>query len=124
MILLDTNCLINLLVPGSPDASRIRGWYQEEDLCTATVAWYEFLCGPVDDEGILVARSMLRDRILPYTQDQAAESARLWNLAGRPRRLRVDSMVAAAAIVANATLATANKEDFFIFKAEGLRLKS
>ena len=123
MILLDTNYLIRVLVPDSVEAERVTDWYQaHEDLCTSSVAWYEFLCGPVDDEGILIVQSLLQGRVLPFTADQAAESARLHNATGRKRGLRVDAMIAAAAIIANAELATGNVVDFSNFKPFGLRL--
>lgn len=123
MILLDTNYLIRALVPGSVEAAAIFGWIDaQEDLCTSSVCWYEFLCGPVDEEGVIVVRAILRERILPFTGDQAAESSRLFNAVGRKRSLRVDAMIAAAAIVANAELATANFDDFAGFEPLGLRL--
>lgn len=123
MILLDTNYLINVLIPASAEAERIVAWYDEEELCTTAVTWYEFLCGPVPDEGVDIVRSILHDRILPYTADQAAESSRLFNATGRSRRLRVDAMIAAAAITTNAELATANTDDFATFVPFGLRLR-
>lgn len=123
MILLDTNYLINVLIVGCSEAERVKAWYQEDELCTTAIAWYEFLCGPVDDEGIMVVRSLLHDRILPFTADQAAESSRLFNVTGRKRNLRVDAMIAAASIVTNADFATANQDDFACFSAFGLRLK-
>jgi len=123
MILLDTNYLIRTLVPDSREAGRVLDWYQGGvELCTSSVAWYEFLCGPVDDEGILIIQSMLSERILPFTADQAAESSRLFNATGRKRTLRVDAMIAAAAIMANAELATDNTPDFEHFLQWGLRL--
>lgn len=122
MILLDTNYLIRLLVRGSVEAAAVVAWYREEELCTSAVCWYEFCCGPVDLEGEAVVRGLLRDRVLPFTADQAAESARLFNAVGRSRSLRVDAMIAAAAIVTNARLATANTMDFRNFEAQGLRL--
>jgi predicted nucleic acid-binding protein len=61
-------------------------------------------------------------RIIPYTADQAVESARLFNAAGRPRGLRVDAMIAAVAVVADARLATTNTKDFARFEPFGLRL--
>ncbi len=110
-------------MPDSVESERIVDWFQAgEDLCTSSIAWYEFLCGPVDDEGVLVVQSLLQDRILPYTTDQATESARLFNATGRKRHLRVDSMIAAAAIIANADLATGNIEHFLGFRNYGLRL--
>jgi predicted nucleic acid-binding protein len=123
MILLDTNYLIRALVPGSAEAAAVFGWIDaQEDLCASSVCWYEFLCGPVDEEGAIVVRAILRDRILPFTGDQAAESSRLFNAVGRKRTLRVDAMIAAAAIVSNADLATANLDDFSAFEPFGLRL--
>jgi len=123
MILLDTNYLIRALVPDSVESERIVDWFQAgEDLCTSSIAWYEFLCGPVDDEGVLVVQSLLQDRILPYTTDQATESARLFNATGRKRHLRVDSMIAAAAIIAAAELATGNTGHFADFRKFGLKL--
>jgi len=91
-------------------------------LCTSAVVWYEFLCGPVDDEAVDLVRAILDDRVIPFTADQAIESARLYLATGRQRRLRVDGMIAAAAIVANAALATENTDDFRAFAPFGLRL--
>jgi predicted nucleic acid-binding protein len=123
MILLDTNFLIRTLVSGSIESRQVADWFKSgEALCTSSVVWYEFLCGPVDDEGILVILALLQDRILPFTADQASESARLFNAVGRKSQLRVDAMIAAAAIVSNAQLATGNTEDFSAFSIQGLRL--
>ena len=123
MILLDTNYLIRALVKDAPEARTIREWLTRgESLCTSSIVWYEFLCGPVDEDGIELVSSLLNDRSLPFTADQAAESARLYNSVGRTRRLRVDAMIAAAAIVVNAALATDNTEDFAAFTPFGLRL--
>ena len=123
MILLDANYLIRALVKDAQELERIRAWLTEgENLCTSAVVWYEFLCGPVDDTGVNVVRAILNDRVLPFTADQAAESARLYNAVGRQRHLRVDAMIASAAIVANAALATNNIEGFRAFTPSGLRL--
>jgi predicted nucleic acid-binding protein len=123
VILLDTNYLIRALVKDSPESARILAWAgEDEELVSSSVVWYEFLCGPVGEEEVEIVRLLLDDRIIPYTADQAAESARLYNAVGRPRRLRIDAMIAAAAIVANAGLATDNEEDFEPFSPFGLRL--
>jgi predicted nucleic acid-binding protein len=123
MIILDTNYLIRSLVEGTSEALRIVDWIQTgETLCTSGVAWYEFLCGPVDDEGIFVVRSLLNERILPFTADQAAEAARLFNETGRKRNLRVDAMIASAAIITGAELATENIRDFTNFTPMGLKM--
>ena len=123
MILLDTNYLIRALVPGTCEADQIERWIEgDETLCTTTIAWYEFLCGPADAEGVTVLRSLIDERIFPFTADQSAEAARLFNAAGRQRHLRVDSMIAATAIVVNASLATGNAGDFSAFTEHGLML--
>ena len=123
MISLDTNYLINALVEGSPEAGRVFAWLEAgEDLCVSSVVWYEFLCGPVDDDAIDTIRTIICDRVLPYTADQAVESARLFNAVGRKRGLRVDSIIAASAIVTNASFATDNTVDFEKFVPFGLRL--
>jgi predicted nucleic acid-binding protein len=122
VILLDTNYLIRLLVRGSREAALVMAWYPRDELCTSAINWYEFASGPVDEEGEAIVRSLLSDRVLPFTAAQAQEAARLWNATGRLRRLRSGAMIAAAAIVANAELATENLEDFRAFEGEGLRL--
>lgn len=93
-----------------------------EELITSSICWYEFLCGPVDNEGILVVSALIEDRIVPLTRDQGQEASRLYTETGRKRNLRVDAMIAAAAIVSNATLATENRKDFERFKEFGLQL--
>jgi predicted nucleic acid-binding protein len=123
MILLDTNYLIKTLVKGSREEKQVRHWFSRgDDLCTSGIVWYEFLCGPVADEEVILILSLLDGRVLPFTGDHAAESARLFNAAGRVRRLRVDAMIAAAAVMTNAALATDNAEDFRTFVPFGLRL--
>jgi len=123
VILLDTNYLIRSLIPETQEAQRIINWVQmDEVLCTSGVAWYEFLCGPVDDEGIIVVYSLLEERVLPFTADQSAEAARLFNESGRKRNLRVDAMIAAASIINNTKLATENITDFTSFVPMGLQL--
>ncbi len=123
MILLDTNYLIRSLIAGTPEAERVDAWLDDaEPLCTAGVCWYEFHSGPVDEEAVSIIRGILYERILPFTDETAVEAARLFNAAGRPRRLRVDAMIAATALLANARLATGNTEDFRLFAAEGLEL--
>lgn len=123
MILLDTNYLIRVLVPRSEESRRVIKWIEEgEELLTSAVSWYEFVCGPVDDEGISIVSSLIEGRIIPFTGDQAVEAARLFNETGRKRHLRVDAMIASAAIVTNARLATENISDFEKFTPLGLQM--
>ncbi|MFP3960345.1 MAG: type II toxin-antitoxin system VapC family toxin [Spirochaetaceae bacterium] len=123
VILLDTNYLIRLLVAGTEEARRVDAWQDEgETLCTGSISWYEFLSGPVDAEAIELVRSLIGGRILPFVDDTAAETARLFNAAGRVRRLRVDAMIAATALLARARLATENRSDFRMFAEPALEL--
>ena len=48
MIHLDTNFLIQALVAGSPAETKLQTWLTSgEDLGISTIAWSEFLCGPL-----------------------------------------------------------------------------
>lgn len=123
MICLDTNYLVCALVPGSPEARAVGAWLKKgERLFTSAVAWYEFLCGPVRAEEVRLVRGLLAGGVSAYDEAQAATSARLFNAAGRARRLRVDAMIAACAIEAGGSLATANRADFAAFVPCGLKL--
>ena len=125
MILLDTNYLITSLVPKSLEAQQVKDWIRKgQELCTSGICWYEFLCGPVEDEGILLVSFLIRELVLPFTADQAKEASRLFYETGRKRHLRVYAMIAAAAIVSNSLLATDNQDDFGGFLPYGLKLLS
>jgi predicted nucleic acid-binding protein len=123
VILLDTNYLIRCLLADSEEARHVDTWMEhEQPLCTSSICWYEFVSGPVDAEGIEIIRSALSDRILAFDTAAAREAANLFNRAGRPRRLRVDAMIAATAMAAGARLAPANRSDFRAFTLMGLEL--
>jgi len=123
VISLDTNFLIRALIPGSSEAPRVKSWLKQgETLFVSSVAWYEFGCGPVGPREIELGNALLTGGIIAFEEAQAAEAARLFNAVGRVRRLRVDAMIAATAIVANARFATCNKPDFQPFTAHGLQL--
>ena len=123
MILLDTNYLIKALVPESKESLEVRKWLeQKSELITTSISWYEFLCGPVDENGENLMELILQGRIVPFTTDCAREAARLFNAVNRKRSLRVDAMIAASAIVFNAELATDNMRDFSAFSKYGLTL--
>jgi predicted nucleic acid-binding protein len=66
-------------------------------------------------------RAFLHD-VVAFDRTQAVEAARLFNMMGRPRRLRVDVLIASAAIVLGASLATDNQADFSGFVVHGLKL--
>jgi predicted nucleic acid-binding protein len=122
-ICLDTNYLVRGLLEGAQESAELVQWRQRgETVLSAAPAWYEFLCGPVNDRQIRIIRAFLSGGIVAFEETQAAEAARLFNAIGRIRRLRTDTMIAATAIVAGATLATSNKEDFKVFIPHGLNI--
>jgi len=122
VICLDTNYLILGLVQGSREADELIAWSDSgKAFCTASTAWYEFLCGPVSAAHVSIMRGSLQ-HILPFDDRQAQEAARLYNATGRKRRLRVDAMIAAAATSHQVPLATNNREDFAAFVPLGLEL--
>jgi predicted nucleic acid-binding protein len=120
VICLDTNYLILGLVAGSPEEHQLRDWLAEGTrLITPTVVWFEFLCGPVSTPQIEVMRACLH-AIIPLSEAHAQLTAELFNATGRGRSTRVDAMIAASAILADAPLATQNIADFEDFQAAGL----
>jgi predicted nucleic acid-binding protein len=91
-------------------------------LCASSVFWYEFLCGPVSAEETRLVRALLTGGVIDFNAEQAGEASRLFNSAGRNRRLRIDAMIAACAVCSGAELATSNREDFLPFAPFGLLL--
>lgn len=122
MICLDTNYLIRALIPETSEALAMVEWLRSGVLlCIPAVAWYEFLCGSTEEEERL-AFAMLKGGILPFTPTGAQVAASGFRSLNKPRRLRVDAMIAATAILAKAPLATNNRDDFEPFLAHGLEL--
>lgn len=123
MICLDTNYLILGLTKDSAEARQLMTWHKRgEILATPAVAWYEFLCGPVDLDHQEVMQAFLSGGILPFDEVHARESARVFNFCGRVRRLRVVAMIAATAMLTESRLATSNQADFAVFRPFGLKL--
>ena len=87
----------------------------------SSVAWTEFLCGPLGSTDRELADRFI-ERRRDFTVEQAALAARLFNESGRRRALLVDCMIGAAALTDGASLATSNKGDFNRFAAAGLKL--
>ena len=122
MIHLDTSFLIRALVPGSREDARLREWIGvNEPLGMSTVAWAEFLCGPVDEAALSVA-SVVVGRQSRFTEEMAVIAARLFNGSGRRRGTMVDCMIAATALAEEAAVATGDPDDFRRFEAFGLAL--
>lgn len=122
MIHLDTSFLIRALVRGSPEDRRLREWLStSEPLGISTIAWAEFLCGPVDKPQLQLVNEVIRRRI-DFTPELAIIAARLFNDSGRQRGTFVDCMIAAAALSEGARIATTNVADFHRFEAFGLKM--
>lgn len=119
---LDTSFLIRALVPGSDEAASLRGWLGDgRKVALSTLAWGEFLCGPLPEGAKATARRVV-PRHVPLGTEQAAEAARLFNATGRTRGSLQDCLVAATAMIAGAELATCDRADFRRFEVEGLEI--
>ncbi len=123
MIHLDTNYLIGLLVAGSASAADVDKWLAADlPLAVSAVAWSEFLNGPVTQVEIDRVGAVIQSRVIPFGPAEAALAADLFNKTGRRRGSRFDCFIAAAAITAQAELATVNQSDFKAFVPHGLKL--
>lgn len=122
MIHLDTSFLIRALVPGSGEDRRLRVWLATgTTVAMSVIAWAEFLCGPLAvDHQVLAARVV--GEPVAFEASDAQLTAVLFNGSGRRRGTLADCMIAAAAIRANARLATADPRDFAGFVPDGLAL--
>ena len=123
MICLDANYLIGGVTQGRPESSHLLTWFEAgETFCTSAPAWYEFLCGPVSEPQIFTMRAFLTHGIIAFEETHAVTAARFFNAVQRRRRLRVDAMIAATAILAGGRLTTLNAADFGLFVPHGLKL--
>ena len=122
MIHLDTSFLIRALLSGSPEDAALRGWLRQGlPVGASAVVWTELLCGPLTKRQADLALLVVGEPV-PFGREDAVLAASLFDLAGRRRGSLVDCMVAAAAIRADAALATANETDFSRLLPHGLRL--
>lgn len=119
---LDTNFLIAASASDSVAATHLATWIRDGvALSMSSIAWTEFLCGPVTLAQRQAALVLLT-HVEPYQDEDAALAAYLFNGSGRRRGVLVDCMIAAAAIRAGAALATLNHGDFEPLVAYGLDL--
>jgi len=122
VILLDTSFLIRALIAGSAQDRQLRHWLaDQEPIGISSIAWAEFLCGPVQAAMLEVVRRFVTVRTA-FDEDDALLAAELFNGSGRRRGSLADCMIAATAIRARAALATANVADFRRFCSAGLEL--
>lgn len=121
MIHLDTGFLIRSLLKDAPEAATLEKWLSsDESLAISSIAWCEFLCGPLDEAASAAALTILNTPV-PFTSDDASLAAQLFNITGRRRGSLTDCMISAVAIRAGAMLATTNISDFSRFEAKGLK---
>ena len=122
MIHLDTNYLVFLAVPAAPTTRRVIAWRAAgESIGTSSMAWAEFMCGPLTPAAEAIALRLVGPPV-PVTADDAARGAELFNLAGRRRGSLADCLIAAVALRLGAAIATENRADFAPFAAVGLRV--
>ena len=124
MIHLDTSFLIRAMAAGTPEDRKLRTWLREGTaLGVSSVAWAEFLCGPIDAREINLASRIVADPE-PFLASDALAAARMFNFGGRRRGSLLDCMIASVALRVDAMLATANPADFRRLEPAGLRLAS
>jgi predicted nucleic acid-binding protein len=123
MIHLDANFLIGSLNQLSPPAVFLKNWLRHgETFAASSVAWAEFLHGPVRSEQIQQVEYLIQGNIIPLGRQEAEISSQLFNQTGRRRGSQPDCFIAATAIRARVRLATQNQKHFVLFAASGLRL--
>jgi len=119
---LDTCFLIRALVPGSDEDKALRKWLTKRiQIAISSVAWAEFLCGPLRPEDRAIARRLVGTPVA-FIESDADIAARFFNLGGRRRGSFVDCLIAAAAARERAIFATCNPDDFSAFVEDGLEL--
>jgi predicted nucleic acid-binding protein len=122
MIHLDTNFLIAALNPFTPEAQKLDSWtLAKESIGISSIAWTEFLCGPVTPEEVRSAAIYFPNPEAFQAQD-AHVAADWFNQTGRRRGSLPDCMIAAVSHRVGARLATINVADFRVFVPFGLVL--
>ena len=122
MIHLDTNFLIQALVPDSAAEAQLLTWLATgEDFSVSTIAWSEFLSGPLTPQDELLAQLVL-SAPEPFLAVDARKAAVLFNLTGRRSRTLADCQIAAVALRCGVKLATGNTTDFIPMQSHGVIL--
>jgi predicted nucleic acid-binding protein len=122
MIHVDTSFLIEALVPGSAAEAKLQAWLvSAEDLGVSTIAWSEFLCGPLTSKDEELAQILFAVPE-PFLASDAHKAAELFNATGRRSRSLADCQIAAVALRCDARMATSNVSDFTRFQGHGLIL--
>ena len=124
MIHLDANYLVGISTPASPEVIQVGEWIAAgQDIGTSSVAWAEYLCGPLSLETLEATRELVGEPV-PFGERDAGLAAEIFNSTGRRRSLFRDCMIGAVASNAGASVATNNIVDFRRFAAFGVRIAS
>lgn len=122
MIHLDTSFLIHAMISGSAAESKLLEWIKlGEKIGVSSIAWSEFLCGPLTEADRLLAK-LLIEPPETFLAEDAERAADLFNQTGRRSRSLADCQIAAIAIRRKALLATNNEPDFKPIMPHGLQL--
>lgn len=123
MIHLDTNLLIAFTEPDDIHAAKAERLMEGGiSLGTSACAWTEFKSRPVSIPREKILLRALPGGIVPFDESAASFAGELFYLTGSKRRTRLDTMIAATAILSGAELATVNPDDFEPFIPHGLKL--
>lgn len=122
MIHLDTSFLIRALLRDSAEQFELRRWLSNGEIVgISAIGWAEFLCGPLTTHDVELAAQIVFEPT-PFAGEDAALAAELFNRSGRRRGSLTDCMIAATALRAEASLATANPADFRKLEPAGLKV--
>lgn len=121
MIHLDTSFLISSLNPSGSQSRQFKQWLEKgEQVNLSTIAWFEFLCGPLPPAAHRQA-CVLFPNPEPFLPEDAVKAAELFNKIGRKRSHFRDCLIAAVAIRVEARLATSNPRHFHPFSRHNLK---
>jgi len=123
VIHLDANLLIALLKDSDTHRGTAKRVLEEiAPIGCSSVAWMELHSRPVHRRDTAALKTILHGGIFPFDEAAASLAGELFSLTGSNRRTRLDTMIAATAILAGAELATVNADDFAAFVPHGLVL--
>jgi len=123
MIHVDTNLLIASVDPSHKHAGLWRPLIASGGAFAASaVAWTEFRSYPISYDQLRALDRIILGGILPFERVQADLAGEMFQKTNARRKNRLDSMIAATAILAEAELATVTEADFKPFIPFGLKL--
>jgi len=103
MIHVDTNLLIASIDPSHEHARLWPGLVTaDESFAASAVAWTEFRSYPVSSNQLLALEQLLPGGIVAYERAQADLAGEMFRMSKSKRKNRLDSMIAATAILAGA----------------------